>query len=198
MIEVIRASEIGESARAGISAVFVDGFGKHFTYFSKDPARLTRALAHMFVLDLFYVARVDGQIAGITACTNGRELCIQHSRRELVRHLGMVRGTLASMAFSSFFQNPLAEAGDRIASVEFVATASAYRGKGVASAIMQQLFALPQFDQFILEVADTNTPAVNLYTKLGYREFKRVRTNHSRWSGINAMISMRYTKLAAG
>jgi ribosomal protein S18 acetylase RimI-like enzyme len=79
--------------------------------------------------------------------------------------------------FKREFQKPPIEIGDKIASVEFVATASKFRGKGVASAIMNYLFTFPQYNEYVLEVADTNTNAVKLYEKLGYKEFKRINKN---------------------
>lgn len=193
-IEVRRASELGESARAKISEIFIDGFGKHFVYFSKDPRQLAAAFAHSFVLDLFYVALVNGEIAGITALTDGKMSSLQYRWRELARHLGWVRGTIAAYFLKRYFSSPAVETGAGIASVEFVATAPEFRGTGVASAIMSHLFALPHYDQYVLEVADVNTSALNLYHKLGYQEFKRIKADHTEQSGINELIYMKYHK----
>jgi ribosomal protein S18 acetylase RimI-like enzyme len=194
MIEVKRASELGENSKKKISEIFVDGFGKHLTAFSKDYKKLADAFEHMFVLDVFFVAVIDGEIAGITACTDGKISCINHNKKELIKHLGFLKGTFANIIFKREFQKPAIKTGDRIASVEFVATASKYKGKGVATEIMNYLFALPQYDEYILEVADTNTNAVNLYKKLGYKEFHRIKQKHSKISGINYLVYMKYTK----
>lgn len=194
MIEVKSAKVLGEGARQKISEIFVDGFGEHLRYFSNDTQTLADALAHMFVLDVFYVAVSDGEIAGITACTDGTVSSIKHNWRVLTRHLRLVRGTAANFVFNQEFQKPPMETGEKIASVEFVATASKFRGQGVATAIMNTLFALPQYEEYILEVADTNTNAVRLYEKLGYREFKRVKASHSKHSGINFLVYMKYRK----
>lgn len=70
MIEIKKANELGESTRKQISEIFVEGFGELHTFFSKDRRKLAIAFEHMFVLDVFYVALVDGEIAGITACTD--------------------------------------------------------------------------------------------------------------------------------
>lgn len=193
-IEIRRASELGESAQISISEIFVDGFGQHFVYFSKDRQKLVRAFAHSFVLAVFYVALVDGEVAGITALTDGKASPLHFRWREFIRHLGLVRGTIATFILRRYFQDPAAETGTGIGSVEFVATAPKFRGKGVASAIMHHLFALPQYEQYVLEVADINTSARNLYHKLGYREFRRVKTDHGQRTGINELIYMKYRK----
>jgi ribosomal protein S18 acetylase RimI-like enzyme len=194
MIEIKRASELGENTRKKVSEIFVDGFGKELRFFSKDSQQLAKALEHLFVLDVFYVAIIDGEIAGITACTNGPMTSTVSNRKELIRHLGLVKGTIASYAFKREFEKLPIEVGDRIASVEFVATASKYRGKGVATALMNHLFALPQYEEYVLEVANTNTNAVRLYEKLGYTEFKRIKQKHSKISGVNYLVYMKYLK----
>lgn len=193
MIEIKRASELGEWSRRKISEVFVDGFGKELHFFSKDPIILADAIEHMFVLDAFYVAIIDGDIAGIATCTNGPALCINHNKKELRKHLGFYKGTIAGIVFGREFQKPPFEIGDKIASVGFVATARKYRRKGAATAIINHLFALPQYREYILEgVADTNTNAIKLYEQLGFKEFKRVKQKHSKISGINYYLYMKY------
>lgn len=194
MIEIKPAGDCGEGTRRRISEVFVDGYGQHLAFFSKDHHKLAQALEHMFVLDVFYVALVDGAIAGIAACTDGKIKSITSDSRELIKHLGFFKGILASIVFKQVLEKPHIITGDRIAWVELVATAAKYRGQGVASAIMSYLFTLPQYDEYVLEVADTNANAVRLYQKIGFREFKRVKHKHSRLSGVNYLIYMKYQK----
>jgi hypothetical protein len=100
MIEIKHASELGENSKKKISEIIVDGFGKHLTFFSKDDKKLAEALEHMFVLDVFYVAMIDGEIAGITVCTNGKTSSINHNKRELIRHLG-----LSTLCLNANFKN---------------------------------------------------------------------------------------------
>lgn len=200
MIEVKLASEIGigDSTRQQISHVFVDSFGEHLAFFSKDTNKLEKAFEHMFVLEVFYVAVLDGEIAGITTCSEGNMNVINHNKQELIKHLGFFKGTIANMVFKREFQKPPRETGDRIANVGFVATAAKHRGKGVATAIMNHLFSLPKYKKYILEdIADNNTSALNLYKKLGFKEFIRVKQKHSRFSGINYYLSMNYIKKEA-
>ncbi|MFG1694402.1 GNAT family N-acetyltransferase [Nonomuraea sp. NPDC049309] len=191
-IEVVPAADLGERHRRAVAEVFVDGFGPDFSYFSDDPAELADALEHALVLDVFYVALLEGRPAGITACTDGRRPSFRHDRRELRRHLGFYKGTIADIGFRREFAKPLPYARDGLASLEFVATALRYRGRGVATALLTHLLALPQYDEYVLaDIADTNTPALRLYEKLGFREFQRIRVRHTRRTGIRYYISMR-------
>jgi len=78
--------------------------------------------------------------------------------------------------------------------VEFIATSIKYRGQGVASAIMKHICDFTPYDVYALEVADTNTNAVKLYKKPGYSEFLRIRQKHSKKSGVNYLVYMKYIK----
>ena len=66
-MEIIRADRLGHDTRADISRIFSISFGHWLTFFSKDTEVLTRAFTHMFLPECFYVAVIDGKIAGITA-----------------------------------------------------------------------------------------------------------------------------------
>ncbi|UOQ93300.1 GNAT family N-acetyltransferase [Halobacillus shinanisalinarum] len=148
----------------------------------------------MFVLGVFYVAIIEGEIAGMTACTNGEFSSVYLNKKELRKHLGFYKGTIAYTVLKPEFEKPLLETGNKIASVEFVATASKYRGKGVATAIMNYIFTFPQYREYVLKVADTNINAVKLYEKLGYKEFKRIKPKFRKISGVNYLVYMKYIK----
>lgn len=195
-MEIRLASEFGDKICKQISDIFVGGFFQWLKYFSNDPQRLSRAFAHMFILDSFYVAVVDGSIAGIVACTDGKTPSVRLDSKELRRHLGLVRGTITGIILKKQFENHpypfTVEPG--WGSVEFVATGTEYRGKGVASAIIRHITEATPYNSYVLEVADTNTPAVKLYEKLGFREIMRVKQKHSKQSGINFLVYMKYDK----
>ncbi|TWF79452.1 acetyltransferase (GNAT) family protein [Pseudonocardia hierapolitana] len=195
MIEIVPARELGEGYRRPITEVFVDAFGRDFAYFSDDPRRLADAFEHMLVLDVFHVALLDGEPAGIAACTDGRQLSLVPQGRHLRRHLGLVKGTIGAIALKREFSGGVPDIADGAASIEVVGTASRFQGKGVATALITHFLALPQYREYVLEtVSDINTPALNLYRKLGFVEYKRVRVRHTKLSGISYYVSLKLTQ----
>jgi ribosomal protein S18 acetylase RimI-like enzyme len=168
-LEIRHVDELGEGARKEISDIFVGGFFKWLRYFSKEPEKLSRALAHMFRLEAFYAAVEDGEILGIAACTDGKTPSVHIQTGELRHHLGFIMGSFAGLQLKRELEHhpypfPL-EPGT--GSVEFVATNPNHLGRGVASAILRHIFSDTPYRAYVLEVADTNTPAVRLYEKLG-------------------------------
>ncbi|MDR1540922.1 MAG: GNAT family N-acetyltransferase [Clostridiales bacterium] len=176
-----------------ISHVFVDGFYQWLRYLSKDKERLCRAMTHMFNADCFFVAIQNGEVIGITACVAKGEKCVRLNRREFAKHLGFVRGSIAYAMLHKEFEvktYPI-PIGKDAGAVEFVAVLSVHRGKGVAAGLIQHIFSVTDFREYILEVADTNTEAVRLYTRLGFTEILRVQQKHTKQSGINALVYMK-------
>jgi ribosomal protein S18 acetylase RimI-like enzyme len=198
-MEIKRAVDIGGNIQEIISEIFVDAYEKDLKYFSKDKERLKKALTHMFVPEYFFMAIIDNEIAGMAVCIDKDCFCTKHDRKTLVKYLGLYKGMSANIMFKHYFckypKYPI-ELDEKTASVEFVATRAKFRKKGVASAIMNHLFNLPEYKNYILEVADTNTSAFELYKKLGYKEELRIELGAiaRKYTGINYLVYMKYTK----
>ncbi|GIN22995.1 MAG TPA: GNAT family N-acetyltransferase [Bacillus bacterium] len=198
-LTIVKADKIDKDidVRNQMAEIFADGFAQWLGYFSRDNRILSKAFAHMFVLDQFYVAMVDNKVAGMTACTDGSRLSVQLNKNELRKHLGFVKGSMAGIFLKKEFEAPYENFPSNTGSIEFVGTASDFRGKGIASQIIQYIIQnTPYHDYLIEEVADTNIPAMRLYGKLGFEEYKRkpIPVKIAKKNGINNLLSLRYTK----
>jgi ribosomal protein S18 acetylase RimI-like enzyme len=193
LMEIKLAKDLGGNINEKISALFVEAFGKELKIISKDTSKLTKAFLHMFVLDYFYVGIIDNEIAGMMVCADREHYCIKHNKKILVNNLGLVKGLLANMIFKNYFNKypkyPV-EIDERTGSIEFVATNKKYMRMGIAASIMEHIFSLKIYEKYILEVADTNEKAYNLYKKLGYRELYRIKQKLPKQIGINYLVYM--------
>jgi ribosomal protein S18 acetylase RimI-like enzyme len=191
MIEVKRGDELGEPYRRGITEVLVRGFAEDFAYFSSDPRILTDAFEHMILLDRFYVAVVDGEPAAIASVTEGTQECFAPRRDRIRKHLGPVHGTMSYLIVRSQFLGAYDGARDGLAEIGFVTTAPRFQGRGVATALMRHLLALPEYEEYVLrDIKDTNVPALGLYTKLGFAESARRPVRFTKRAGFSAYVSM--------
>lgn len=193
-IAFARADEI-PNARSAIAGIFADGFMHWLQFFSRDQARLARAFAHIFRLDCFYCALVDGQVAATAACTDGRP-SVHLDGGELRRHLGFFKGTIAVTVLKSEFEKSDTSRSTGTGSIEFVGTARQFRRRGIATALLSHLIEATPYARYDLEVADTNRPAVELYEKLGFREERRKQysARRAKRSGVNAILTLRYAQ----
>jgi ribosomal protein S18 acetylase RimI-like enzyme len=192
MTEVRRGDELGEAYRHRITEVLVRGFAEDFAYFSRDPRVLTDAFAHMVLLDRFYVALVDDEPAAIASVTEGAQECFAPRADQLRRHLGALHGTTSYLIVRSQFLGAYDDARHGLAEIGFVATAPEFQGRGVATTLMRHLLQLPEYAEYVLrDIKDTNAPALGLYGKLGFDEFRRRPIRFAKRAGFSAYVSMR-------
>lgn len=197
-MKVICAGEVSSNhIRNEISSIFVDGFYEWIKFFSKDKDVLKKAFAHMFNLDAFYIAIIDERVAGFASISNDRVKNISLNRKQLQQHLGFFMGFFAYKVLRKEFEDkkyPFTITSD-MQPIEFVATSSNHQRCGVASKIIQYIFENDSHTSFVLEVADTNSKAVALYKKLGFKEITRIKMKNSKQSGVDNLLYMEYVKL---
>ncbi|MCQ4118489.1 GNAT family N-acetyltransferase [Rhodococcus tibetensis] len=191
MIEVKRGNELGEGYRRQITEVLVRGFAEDFTFFSSDPAQLTTAFEHMLLMERFVVALAEGEPAAIASVTSGDQECFAPRLPEFRRHLGLLRGTISYLVVRSQFLGVPDQARDGLAEIGFVTTAPAHQRRGLGNALMQYIVGLPGYDEFILrDIKDTNAPALGLYRKFGFTEYRRRPVRFARRAGFSQYLSL--------
>ena len=191
-MEIKRAVELGDSIREKLCELYIEAFyNDGLKNFSKDKAKLVKAFTHVFELEYFYVAVIDGEIAGMIACMGRGPFCMKFKKKIFIKHLGIFWGLLAYFIYKSSAKDSL-KLGENTALIEYVATNAKYRRKGVASTLMKHLFTFSEYKHYVLKVADTNPDAFELYKKLGYKE--KYRKKFMPNSGINYWIHMEYSK----
>lgn len=175
-MEFIKASKLTFNPRAQMAAIFADGFYDHgLKFFSKDKAKLARATEHIFLLDSFYVAVEDEEVMAFVGVAPDRPPPVKLDAKILRQHLGLFRGSLAAWGLGRFMVGVTypCEVGKDTGCIEFVATAAAHRGKGLAKILLTHVMETEPYKDYILEVIDTNKPAIAAYEKLGFKEFAK-------------------------
>ncbi|WP_067837969.1 GNAT family N-acetyltransferase [Amphibacillus sediminis] len=194
---IVKANKTELNVRKQMAEIFADGFTQWLGYFSKDKNTIAKAFAHMFILDQFYVAIANGEIAGVVACTDRKSHSVRLNIKELRKHLGFFKGSMAGVFLKKEFEAPYESSPSNTGSIEFVGTAQKFRGQGVASQTIQHIIENTPYDDYVIdEVADTNIPAIRLYEKLGFEEYKRkpIPERIAKKNGINNLLSLKYMK----
>jgi ribosomal protein S18 acetylase RimI-like enzyme len=195
VVVVERGDELGEGYRRRITEVYVRSFAEDFVAFSRDTGKLADAFEHMLLLERFYVALVDREPAGLASLTEGDQTLLAPRWPEIRRHLGPVRGLLAYVVIRRWFMHPSDGAQPGRGEIGFVATEPAYQGRGVATALLRHLLALPGYREYVLEdIKDTNAPALGLYAKLGFTVYKRRKMRFARRVGFTELLSMKFER----
>ena len=190
-MEYVRTDKLPFDSRPQMGRIFVEGFYEWLRHFSKDKDKLSQAMAHIFDLECFYAAVQDGEITAIAACTDGKAPGVHFEKKELCQALGFVPGLISFFILTKRLVHHVYpfEYSKQAGFIEFVAVSPLHRRKGVAAALITHIMQTMPYDEYILEVADTNTSAVKLYERLGFVEFKR--TKAPKGSGSNYFIYMK-------
>lgn len=191
MIKIAKASELDFNPRPQMGMIFTNGFYQWLKYFSKDKEKLAKALAHIFDLDMFFVALDGEKIASITAGGECNVSPIKLDPKELCKHLGAISGRMAKWMLAKHLVNikyPF-EVNENMGSISFVATSPEYRGKSIGQQLIAHIMENSHYAEYVLEVADNNASAIRLYEKLGFSEFARKPAPKA--SGFNYLLYMK-------
>ncbi|WP_221584150.1 GNAT family N-acetyltransferase [Microbacterium sp. G2-8] len=190
MIDIVRGDQLGPAGRRMIVDVLVRGFSEDFSFFSKDPGRLADAFEHMVIPERFFVALVEGEAAAIASVTVGEEECFDPDPRTIRRLLGPVRGVISALVVRSQFLGAHPDARPGLVEIGFVTTAPRFQGRGVATALVRHLIALPGEEFVLREIKNTNAVALGLYEKLGFKVSETRRVRFAKRAGFSEYVSM--------
>ena len=191
-MRIIKASELGESIREKLCELYINSFYEDgLKTFAKDKTKLYKAWNHTFILDNFFVATIEDDIAGMIGFMRKDGYCMKLSLFKFIRYLGLFWGAIAYIMVKKDLKESHKIHEDSLM-IEFLGVSENHRKKGVATALFHKIFTELDYQSYVLKVADNNNLAFELYKKLGFIETHRVKFMPS--SGISYWIHLKYTK----
>jgi len=197
--EIKKASDTNINPRPQMSRIFVECYYKDLKMLCQDKERLEDAFEHIFSLNDFYVAVVEGKIKAFIAISDrsNSQNVINLDKKTLQRYLGLIRGSIAYTMLTKALVNKTYEfpIAPNTGEVEFVSTSVSARGQGLAGRLIEYGIYDSGFDEFILEVANTNDAAIRVYERLGFKQFEKIKSPHPpKHSGFEYFYYMKRKK----
>ncbi len=184
-------AELDESQVRQAVEIFAASFYELLSFISPEIEVIADTLEHSFLLAHYYAGLLDGNVVGIVACSTHVERAHRFNRVQLVRKNGFIKGNMAYLQLRKRFENPK-DIKPHQCCIEWMATDSAYRGKGVSRKMQQYLLEELPYEEYVLEVASTNYSAIRLYEKLGFVVYGRItHKKNKRRSEFNGIVYMR-------
>lgn len=181
--------DIPFTAQEDVTKIFVESFYNLYSGFAKDSKQLEDILLGSFQANSFFVAYIDQQPVGILGFSDNKSRALKLDKKKFISNLGFIKGSIAYSMLKKEFHSPLPY-GDQVGYIEFVATLPQARGKKIAQHLITYFFQNSEYKKYILEVGDTNEAALNLYKKIGFKEFDRKLDKNVRQTGFNHRIYM--------
>ena len=188
MLNIRNAEEID---RNNVALCIAEGFEKDFAVLCKDNQKVANAIATGLDIKRFYVAELNGDIAGVTAISDCSSRAARADKKSLKKHLGLMKGTIGAWVLKEEFEGRL-NYPVTTGYIELAAVRKKYRKQGVATFMLKESMKLSNYQEFVLDVTDVNDSAIKCYTNLGFEEFERIPEKHSKQKGFSEKIYMRY------
>lgn len=192
-IIIRRMLDYERDVRDEVAKVFVDAYYKDLNFFTKDKEKLKNTFRHSFCRDVIFLAEMNGEIIGMLGCSNNKMRAMHIDKKQLKAHFGFVIGSISYRFMKKEFNTPLSYP-DSTGYIECVATLEKARGKGIATSLLKYVLQHQPYQEFILEVTDTNQIAYQLYQRMGFSELERKKEKFSRLKGFNEKIYMSWSR----
>lgn len=128
----------------------------------------------MFSLDNVHIAIVDGSVVSVLLTKKGKLSWSGEVLRDFAAGLGVeLPGTLTGVQQEYMDDRYVENSEEDIISVINLCTDPEYRGRGIAELLFRRFINENRDAKIKLCVIKSNTPAVNLYRRLGFRETRQ-------------------------
>lgn len=190
---MVHIRQAKETDRNSVALCIAEGFEKDFSVLCKDNQRVADAIAAGLNMERFYVAGMDGDIAGVLAISDRNGRAARVEKASLKKQFGFLKGFIGALVLKEEFEGQL-EYPITTGYIEFVAVRKKFRKQGIATIMLKESMSLAAYQDFVLDVTDINSNAIKCYTNIGFEEFKRIPEKHGKQKGFNEKIFMRYCR----
>ncbi len=168
--KILKLSEVNEIQMEQAIEIFVDGFFNIFSILSKDKQVLKRFFKEALVKEMNYVYLHEHQVIGFLGLGDASRRCTRSVDKVTFK---MLFGKLKSFLLFKFIPNGLSTprvTNLKEVEIEYLATAPAFRGKGIATKLIDFAASELGYKQVVLDVYSNNDTALRLYEKLGFKK----------------------------
>lgn len=184
-----------ESDRKKIVDCILDAFQKDFSEFINKVGKdkVQNFLEECIRINCFYIIEAEHEIMGVLALSDIKGRAVHGAKKTAQKYFGFFVGRILYMANFKDFEINYCKS-DTTGFIEFVAVKQKFQGRGIASFLMTKIISSTNYTSYLLDVTDTNTAAINCYTKLGFVEIKREKVMFGKQKGFKEKIFMEYKK----
>lgn len=168
---IVRLSQLDQCKRLEAVDLFVDSFQNVFT-FTKSKLDLVKLISASFCNSSIYVYLAENQVAGILGLGTNTQRALHFDKKLCQTIFGDIKGRIIYGILHRIAEIPAVK-NDTDLYIDYLATDSKLRNRGVATKLLDFAGELPLFEECYIEVLSKNVAALKLYKKLGFAVHKR-------------------------
>ena len=186
---VTQFGQLNENQKLEVVEIFIDGFG-HLMNFTKDREVLKQLFLQALNPLYTYALVEEEKVLGMLGVGTNKIRPIKFEINLCKDLFGHFRGVLICKQMNAIFQSQAVK-DDTDLYIDVLATSKQYRGKGVATRLLQYSFDLQGYKNYYIEVLSKNRNAKTLYEKIGFVEYKKTRFSPVALTGFGYPIKMK-------
>jgi ribosomal protein S18 acetylase RimI-like enzyme len=172
-IKIVNLSQSENEYREKAVRLFVDAFYNMYTTISKDKEILYKLFLSSFDFSLIFIAIYNNNVTGFMGIANNKKRTMQFDKIKLIELFGKLKGVIIYKQLKALLEKPNVERDTDIC-IDYIATDENYRGKGIASKLIEYACNDLSYKECYIEVLSKNIAAKRLYEHMGFVEYKRV------------------------
>lgn len=171
-ITIAKLSELDNEYKAMAVHLFVDSFYNMYTSITKDKIVLNELLLYSLDFSLVYVAIYDNNVVGFMGIANNKKRTMRFDKMKCIELLGKVKGSIVYKQLGSILEKPNVK-NDNEMCIDYLATDRNYRGRGIATKLIEYACNELGYEECYIEVLSKNITAKRLYEHTGFTEYKK-------------------------
>lgn len=188
-ITIVRLSDSDLKTKIGAVQTFLECFPV-YKRISRDERILTDFFMSTFDFDLCYTALADTKVAGFLAVSQGKTRSLKFDKTVCIAQFGQVMGTIIYHQMAFILGRPNLE-HEKDVGIDHLATGACFRGKGIATGLIEYACGTLCHGECFIEVASNNAVAKRLYEHLGFSEYEQSHSVINRLLGFGYISRMK-------
>ncbi|AGT44901.1 GNAT family N-acetyltransferase [Treponema pedis] len=174
----------------GIVHCIYHGFEHHFKHFNTSETSIKKLLLNILRLNQFKVVLDNGQVIACCGIGEGGIRLYKKDKSIFRQEFGFIKGTIMGITLYQILGKPY-KVDPNCGYFEFVTILNSYRGRGIMKQFLNWIMEKKEHPCFMLDVANNNIVAIELYKSLGFVETHRVKEKFSKQAGFEYTIFMK-------
>lgn len=173
IIHILKLSELSHEYKEKAVCLFVDCFYDMYSSITKEKDILEKLFLSAFDFSLVYVAINNDKVVGFMGVANNKSRTMHFDKIKCIELFGRIKGYIVFKQLGFLLEKPNVKM-DKDLCIDYLATDRDFRGKGIATQLIDYAGKELGYETCYIEVLSNNTTAIRLYEHTGFIEYKRI------------------------
>lgn len=182
-----------ENDRKAIAKINARAFKNEWRILGENEEDIIAAIEEGINIDVYTVAEIEGRVVGFLSAVTGNARAQYIIKKKFQKVAGFFKGYMIAMMINKEFEEPLHLADNHVY-FDIIGVDPAYHHKGIGTELIRYTIEHSDYEIFSLKATNINENAICCYTKIGFKEYKRVSVKYPKQMGFSEYVYLIYEK----